>query len=259
MILGRNLLAALGLDLKFSENVIIGVELPYEGCSEYMVDVSNYDFTYITDKTVKSEDYFIKLYLHECLECNSTISSTRRMCRILDAKYKSYDLNKVMDEQFQHLNATERYRLLNILNKSKDLFDSTLGTWNTTMVDLELKDDAKPVCLQPYPVPRVHKSMFKQEVKRLVSLGVLEEANNSKWGAPYFAQPKAKTNHVRFLSDFRSFNGQLIHKPYPMPKICEILLNLEGFLYATSLDLNMGYYNIPLSEQASNICVIILP
>ena len=37
-----------------------------------------------------------------------------------------------------------------------------------------------------------------------------------------------------------------------------MLLNLEGFQYATSLDLNMGYY-ISISEQASNLCTIIPP
>ena len=44
-----------------------------------------------------------------------------------------------------------------------------------------------------------------------------------------------------------------------MPKIREMLLNLEGFQYATSLDLNMSYYRIRLSKQASNLCMIILP
>ena len=44
-----------------------------------------------------------------------------------------------------------------------------------------------------------------------------------------------------------------------MPKIREVLLNLEGFQYATSLDLNMGYYYISISEEASNLCTIILP
>ena len=44
-----------------------------------------------------------------------------------------------------------------------------------------------------------------------------------------------------------------------MPKINEMLLKLEGFQYATSLDLNMGYYHIGLSENASNLCTIILP
>ena len=42
MILGRNLLTTLGLDIKFSDRVIVGVERLYEGCSVSMVDVSNY-------------------------------------------------------------------------------------------------------------------------------------------------------------------------------------------------------------------------
>ena len=44
-----------------------------------------------------------------------------------------------------------------------------------------------------------------------------------------------------------------------MPKINEMLLKLEGFQYTTSLDLNIGYYHIQLSENSSNLCVIILP
>ena len=101
--------------------------------------------------------------------------------------------------------------------------------------------------------------MFRKEVERLVKLGVLEEANESEWGTPYFPHPKPKTNHVRFLSDFWNLNRQLKRKPYPMPKICELLLNVEGFKYATSLNLNMGYYNMRLSDQASSLCGIILP
>ena len=55
--------------------------------------------------------------------------------------------------------------------------------------------------------------MFRKEVKILVSLGVLEEANDSEWGATSFDQPKAKTNCVRLLSDFRNLNRQLKRKP----------------------------------------------
>ena len=55
MILDRDLLIALVLDLKFSENVIICGEGPYEGCLAHMVDVNNYEFTFITDTTVKPE------------------------------------------------------------------------------------------------------------------------------------------------------------------------------------------------------------
>ena len=69
------------------------------------------------------------------------------MRRILDAQYEKADLNNVTTEQCQHINSTERYILLNILKKSKDMFDGTLGTWNTTPVDLELKHLKPPVNL----------------------------------------------------------------------------------------------------------------
>ena len=101
--------------------------------------------------------------------------------------------------------------------------------------------------------------MCRKEVERLIILGVLEEENDSEWGATLFAQPKAKTNRVRLISDFQNLNRQLKCKPYMMPKIREILLILEGFQYTTSLDLNMGYYHIRLSKQASNLFTIILP
>ena len=101
--------------------------------------------------------------------------------------------------------------------------------------------------------------MFRKDVERLVLLGFLEVANYSEWGAPYFAQPKTKSNQVHFLIDFMNLDKQLKQKLYPMTKINEILLKLEGFQYSTSLDLNMGYYHIQLREKASTSCMIILP
>ena len=38
-----------------------------------------------------------------------------------------------------------------------------------------------------------------------------------------------------------------------------MLMNLEGFQYATSLDLNMGYYHIELSPASKELCTIVLP
>ena len=119
---------------------------------------------------------------------------------------------------------TQRNELLQLLQKIEELFDGTLGNWKIDTVDSELKDDAQPMCSRPYLVPKVHKYMFKKEVESLVLLGVLEVENDSEWGAPYFAQPKNKSNRVRFLSDFRNLNKQLKRKPYPMPKINEMVL-----------------------------------
>jgi len=38
-----------------------------------------------------------------------------------------------------------------------------------------------------------------------------------------------------------------------------MLLNLEGFQWATSLDLNMGYYHICLDPASKQLCTVALP
>ena len=53
MILGRDLLTDLGIDIKFSNRVIVGSKGTYEGCSAPMFDVRNYDYAPLTDKIVK--------------------------------------------------------------------------------------------------------------------------------------------------------------------------------------------------------------
>ena len=74
------------------------------------------------------------------------------------------------------------------------MFGGILGTWNTDPVDLELKDDVNPVCLRPYPVPRVYEGIFRKEADRMVKLGVPEEENDSERGSIYFYHPKEKMN-----------------------------------------------------------------
>jgi hypothetical protein len=52
---------------------------------------------------------------------------------------------------------------------------------------------------------------------------------------------------LRSLADLREVNKVIKRKPYPLPKILDMLQKLEGFIYATSLDLNMGYNHMLLT------------
>ncbi len=58
-----------------------------------------------------------------------------------------------------------------------------------------------------------------------------------------------KDGTVRTISDFRELNKRIVRKPYPIPKISTTLQEMEGFSYATALDLNMGYYTIRSSRE----------
>ncbi len=111
---------------------------------------------------------------------------------------------------------------------------------------------------RPYPIPHKHKAVLMREIKRLCNIGVLEWQPSSQWESPTFIIPK-KDSTVSTMSDFRELNKYIVRKPYPIPKISTILQELEGFTYATALDLNMDYYTIRLDPMASEMCTIIIP
>jgi hypothetical protein len=92
----------------------------------------------------------------------------------------------------------------------------------------------------------------------LCNIGVVAKCNDSKWAAPTFIQPK-KTGDVRGLTDFRVLNWYLKQKPYPLPKISDLLQKLEGFTWATALDRSMGYYHIVPDKDSSYLCTMIVP
>jgi hypothetical protein len=114
--------------------------------------------------------------------------------------------------------------------------------------NIELIKDAKPYHAKAFPVPRIHQQTMRSEVERLCEVGVLRKVNRPEWAAPTYIIKK-KNGSARFIPDFRELNKRISRKPYPIPKIQEMLQNLEGFAYATSIDLNMGYYHIELSPS----------
>ena len=56
----------------------------------------------------------------------------------------------------------------------------------------------------------------------------------------------------------KNLNTNLIQKPYRIPKISTIMQELEGFRYATVLELNIGYYTIHLDYISQDICTIMI-
>jgi hypothetical protein len=147
-----------------------------------------------------------------------------------------------------------------LLQTFEDFFDGTLGTWKTDPVDLEIiNPKVKPFHAKPYPVPYSQEKRLKEEINRLCLYGVLRKINNLEWACPMFTIAKPDGS-LRSLANFREVNKDLIKRnPYPLPKIADMLQKLEGFMYATSLDLNVGYYQMLLTPFARQLCNIALP
>jgi hypothetical protein len=108
--------------------------------------------------------------------------------------------------------------LMKSLLANSTLFEGGLGTIEMDPVSLEMNtnnDGYKPYSGRAYPIPHIHYNTTKNEISRLVNIGVLRECSikdNSEWGAPTFIIPK-KTGDVRVVTDFRQLNKMLKREP----------------------------------------------
>ena len=82
--------------------------------------------------------------------------------------------------------------------------------------------------------------------------------NNSQWAAPTFIISQINGT-VRFIFDSRELNKTIKIKSFRIPITQDLLLKLEVFRYATSLDLTMGYYHITLCPVSRKLYTIVLP
>ena len=242
LIIGRDLMHELGIDICFST-----AEIKWDNASIAM------------QPTERLDELNIEEFEQEILFAHDPdTTDAERIQNIVESKYCPADLEALVKE-CKELEKLQQEKLFNLLSKFAPLFDGTLGTWKTDPIELELKDpNEKPYHAKPYPIPHSQEKKLREEVERLVKFGVLRKINRSEWACPMFVITKPDGS-LRSLADLRELNKRIKRKPFPIPKITDMLQKLEGFSYATSLDLNMGYYHIELTPDSSRLCTIVLP
>jgi hypothetical protein len=72
--------------------------------------------------------------------------------------------------------------------------------------------------------------LFKDELDRLISLGVLEPQDRSERISGSFLIPK-EDGTVRWISDFQALNNALRTKVYPVPRIQDIASRRSGYSF----------------------------
>ena len=166
LLIGRDLLNEVGIDLLFSSKVI-----SWEGTTAPMKDPLEFkekNLNFLTHKRF-AQDQIEEDFMQQMTE----------------QKYLPANLEEEASK-CQNLTKNEQSQLLQLLHKYNSLFDGSLGTWKTSPVELELKEGAKPYHGRPYPVPMSQEKKLKDEIKRLEKYGVLRRINHSEWGMPSF-------------------------------------------------------------------------
>lgn len=114
---------------------------------------------------------------------------------------------------------------------------------------IRLKNPTAPPIKQRYQ-PRNPKiqAIINAEVDKMLAAGVIEPST-SPWSSPTVIVRK-KDGRPRFCIDFRLLNDATVKDAYPLPYISAILDKLRRAKYFFTIELQDGYWQVPLTEES---------
>ena len=107
--------------------------------------------------------------------------------------------------------------------------------------------DAPPVRKRPYKTPLHKRQEIERQIDIMLETGVIEPSR-SPWASPITMAPK-KDHTWRFCADYRALNAVTRKDHYPLPLIQDIFDQLEGAKIFSTLDLQTGFWQIPVAEK----------
>jgi len=133
-----------------------------------------------------------------------------------------------------------------LLEEYQDVFAPPAGYPPARHCDHEipLLPGAAPVQVRPYRYPPAVKDEIERQVSEMLSSGLIQPCSSPFSSAVLLV--KKKDGSFRFCVDFRQLNAITAKNKYPVPVIEELLDELQGASWFSSLNLTAGYYQIRL-------------
>jgi hypothetical protein len=122
---------------------------------------------------------------------------------------------------------------------------------------ITLKPDVSIANVRVYHMNVKKKEFLKQECLDLARVGILEESM-SRWNAPTILVPK-RTGGFRLALDYRQLNDRTIKEVCQPPTIEECLNSLSGARWFSQLDLERGYYQVPMAKESKELTAFMTP
>jgi transposase InsO family protein len=243
MIIGQDLSIPLGIDVINSKRIVT-----------WMDDIT--PFRVLANRNQRFQE-LQQQYIESFSDDEDYDQDYCHTVEIHSANYHKFDTDEVVDNQ-KHLSEIKKKDLKKLLRKFSKLFSGNLGKYPHRKIHLDIDPNAKPVYKRHYPIAEAHKHLFKEELDRLVSIGVLKRVGATRWAAPTFLIPK-KDGTVRWISDLRELNKVIKRRVYPLPKIQDLLRKRNGYNFFTKLDISMQYYTFELDDESKEACTISTP
>uniref|UniRef100_A0ACD5U163 Uncharacterized protein n=1 Tax=Avena sativa TaxID=4498 RepID=A0ACD5U163_AVESA len=134
-----------------------------------------------------------------------------------------------------------------LLSEFDSIFDEPKGLPPPREFDhvITLLPGSRPVNLRPYRYNPEQKDEIERQIADMLKQGTIR-FSTSPFASPVLLVQK-KDGTWRFCIDFRYLNALTLKNRYPLPVIDELLDELAGASWFTSLDLRAGYHQIRMA------------
>lgn len=154
-----------------------------------------------------------------------------------------------------HCNDLEKDLAKNVCAKFHDIFylDGDILT-HTDVIQhrIHIKPGTTPIYIRQYRLPETQREEVRRQLKEMESNGIIEPSN-SAWNSPVILVKKKEDaqgeQKFRLVVDFRQLNSVTLTQNFPIPLIDEILDDLSGCNYFSTLDLHAAFHQIILHEN----------
>uniref|UniRef100_A0A8C5MDW1 Gypsy retrotransposon integrase-like protein 1 n=1 Tax=Leptobrachium leishanense TaxID=445787 RepID=A0A8C5MDW1_9ANUR len=143
-----------------------------------------------------------------------------------------------------------------LLQEHQELFSALPGYTSRAVHQVETPGQ-RPLRQPAYRLPEAVRESMQAEIREMLELGVIEPSA-SPWASPVVLVPK-KDGTTRFCVDYRRLNDCTVTDAYPMPRVDELLDQISQGHFLTTVDLCKGYWQIPLTEEATPKSAFITP
>ncbi|UYV83522.1 K02A2.6-like [Cordylochernes scorpioides] len=159
----------------------------------------------------------------------------------------------------KRLQSIEKRNSLNPFEEYPKLFTG-LATLQGSYT-IKLKDESQPHAIyapRRIPIPLLNKT--KEQLDQMVEKGVIEKVEQpTDWCAPMVIVPKPSSNDLWICVDLTALNKFVKRENYPIPSVEYTLAQMGGAKLFSKLDANIGFWQIPLSEESSSLTTFLTP
>ena len=112
---------------------------------------------------------------------------------------------------------------------------------------IDLAPETEPISKAPYRMSPSELVELKRQIEELMEQGFIRPSV-SPWGSPVLFVKK-KDGSLRLCIDYRQLNKATIKNKYPLPRIDDLLDQLNGASVFSKIDLRSGYHQLRVKRE----------